>query len=164
MPSAAVPSVNCPAAGADSHQADERTPIMADHDAAGADPWEERLQFGQLFLRYLSTLGRPLLPGDPPPMDVAGCLEMIGLGEMIAKYDRAGAAKPGFYRDPAYLHGALDAGATWEQLAEALGVDEATARRRYREWADDQHRQWTGTHSQGLDDDEYAAAIKRTVS
>ena len=53
-----------------------------------------------------------------------------------------GAAKPGFYRDPAYLHGALDAGATWEQLAEALGVDEATARRRYREWADDQHRQW----------------------
>ena len=36
---------------------------------------------------------------------------MIGLGEMLAGYDRPGAADPGYYRDPAYLHGALDAGA-----------------------------------------------------
>ena len=137
---------------------------MTGHDIAGADPWQERLRFGQLFLRHLAALSQPLLPSGLQPLDVAGYLEMISLGEMIAGYDQPEAAKPGFYRDPAYLHGTLDAGATWAQLAEALGVDEAAARRRYREWADDQHRQWTGTHSQGLDYDEYAAAIKRTVS
>jgi hypothetical protein len=128
------------------------------------DPWEERLQFSQLFLRHLAALGQPLLAGDPPPLDAPAYLEMIELGEMLAGYDQPEAAKPGFYRDTAYLHGALDARATWAQLAEALGVDEAAARRRYREWAEDQHRQWTGARSQGLNDDEYAAAIKRTVS
>ena len=125
------------------------------------DPWEERLQFGQLFLRYLSALGRPLLPSGLPPLDVPAYLEMIGLGEMLAGYDRPGGAGPGYYRDPAYLHGALDAGAAWEQVAEATGDDEATARRRYREWAEDQHRlRGHKTHG-GLDDDEYTAAIKR---
>ena len=54
------------------------------------DPWEERLQFGQLFLRYLSALGRPLLPSGLPPLDVPAYLEMIGLGEMLAGYDRPG--------------------------------------------------------------------------
>ena len=128
------------------------------------DPWEERLQFSQLFLRHLAALGQPLLAGDPPPLGVAGYVEMIELGEMLAECDRAGAAKPGFYRDPAYLHGALDTGATWEQLAEATGDDEATTRRRYREWAEDQHRQWARNRYEGLDDDEYTAAIGRAVS
>ena len=72
-----------------------------------------------------------------------------------------GQRSPGFYRDPAYLHGALDAGATWAQLAEATGDDEATTRRRYREWAEDQHRLWARGTYEGLDDDEYTAAIKR---
>ena len=57
------------------------------------------------------ALGRPFLPPGQPPLDVAGYLEMIGLGEMLARYDRPGAADPGFYRDAAYLHGALTAGA-----------------------------------------------------
>ena len=130
-------------------------------DELGPDPWEEREEFGQLFLRHLAALGRPLLPpGNPPPLDVAGYLQMIELGEMIAEYDRAERARD-FYRDPAYLHGALDAGATWAQLAEATGDDEATTRRRYREWAADQHRLYARGTYEGLDDDQYTAAIKR---
>ena len=125
------------------------------------DLWQERHQFGTLFLRYLETLGRPFLPDGQPPIAAADDLEMIALGEMLAETDRSPAGTPGLYRDPAYLHSALTAGATWAQLAEATGDDEATTRRRYRKWADDQHQQWTRTRFQGIDDDEYAAAIKR---
>ena len=107
---------------------------------ADRDPWEERLRFGQLFLRHLDTLGRPFLPDGQPPITAANYLEMIGLGEMLAEADRNRAAAPDYYRDAAYLHGALMAGATWTQIAEATGGDEAAARLRYREWADDQHR------------------------
>ena len=130
---------------------------------AGGDPDRavERAEFGQLFLRHLAALGRPLLPSELAPLDVAGYLQMIGLGEMIAQYDGPGGAGPGFYRDAAYLHGALDAGATWAQLAGAVGDDEATTRRRYREWAADQHRLYARGTYEGLDDDQYTAAIKR---
>jgi hypothetical protein len=68
---------------------------------------------------------------------------------------------PGLYRDPACLHSALTAGATWAQLAEATGGDEATTRRRYWKWADDQPPAMDPHALQGIDDDEYAAAIKR---
>ena len=128
------------------------------------DPWEERLRFSQLFLRHLDTLGRPFLPPGQPPITVADYLEMLALGEMLAEADRSWAADPDYYRDAAYLHGALTAGATWAQIAQATGTDEATARSRYREWADDQHQTSTRTRSQGLDDGEYAAAIKRAES
>ena len=129
-------------------------------DELGPDPWEEREEFGQLFIRHLAALGRPVPPDSPPPLDVAGYLQMIELGEMIAEYDRT-TTSPGFYRDPAYLHGALDAGATWAQLAEATGDEEATTRRRYREWVADQHRLYARGTYEGLDDDQYTAAIKR---
>ena len=69
------------------------------------DPWEERLRFGQLFVQYLHTLGRPFLPTDEPPMTVADYLEMLELGEMLTGTDRSGAAAPGLYQDAAYLYG-----------------------------------------------------------
>jgi hypothetical protein len=106
------------------------------------DPWQERLRFAQLFLRYLDTLGRPFLPAGQPPITAEDYLEMLALGEMLGETDRGCVADPDYYRDAAYLHGALTAGATWAQLAEATGDDEATARRRYRTWAEDQHRLW----------------------
>jgi hypothetical protein len=61
---------------------------------------------------------------------------MLALGEMLAETGRGRAADPGYYRDTAYLHGALTAGATWAQLAEATGSDEAAARSRYRHAAE----------------------------
>ena len=62
---------------------------MNDDLAADRDPWEERLRFGQLFLRHLDTLGRPFLPDGQPPITAANYLEMIALGEMLAEADRS---------------------------------------------------------------------------
>jgi hypothetical protein len=76
----------------------ERGAIMTDDGPGGRavnkdpDPWEERLRFGQLFLRYLDTLGRPFLPEGQPPMTVADYLEMLALGEMLAETDHSCAA------------------------------------------------------------------------
>lgn len=137
---------------------------MSDDLVADRGPWEERLRFGQLFLRYLDTLGRPFLPEGQPPMTAADYLEMLALGEMLAETDHSRTADPGFYRDAAYLHGALTAGATWAQLAEATGSDEATIRQRYRKWAEGQRQLRVGKSWPGMDEDEYAAAIKRTES
>ena len=66
------------------------------------------------------------------------------------------------YRHPAQVHHAVVAGATWEQIAAAAGGDPDQARNAYREWADGQHRLRSGFPGGtiGMDDEEYAAAIK----
>ena len=67
--------------------------------------------------------------GDTEPLTAADHLELLATAEYLAR-----AHKP---------HGEVDhalrAGATWEQVADALGTDEATARAEYRSWADGQH-------------------------
>ena len=84
-----------------------------------------------------------------PPVTVAEHLEMLALGERIARY----------YRHPSQVHNAVRAGVSWAQIAAATGTTEDAARAAYREWAEGQHR----LHADigiGLDDDEYAAAIR----
>jgi hypothetical protein len=98
---------------------------------------------------------------DPPirgdigwsePLTVTEHLEMLAAGELLARY----------YRHPAHAHRALQAGATWEQVAAATGRDEAQARRDYLEWAEDEHRLWEDYNGEyGIDAAEYAAAIAR---
>lgn len=84
-------------------------------------------------------------PGEPagPPLTAAEHLEMIRLGETFAES----------YRHPGRMGAAVDAGATWAQVAEARGTDEATARRDFREWAVWLH------HYGRLSDAGYAAAL-----
>ena len=94
---------------------------------------------------------RSLSPEDYPPLTAAEHLELIALGEVIARH----------YRHPALVHHAVLAGATWEQIAAAAGGDPEQARQAYREWAAGRHRLRAdfpgGTI--GLDDEEYAAAL-----
>ena len=79
-------------------------------------------------------------------------LELLAAGELLARY----------YRHPAHAHRALQAGASWEQVAAATGRDEAQARRDYREWAEDEHRLWADCSGEfGIDAAEYADAIAR---
>jgi hypothetical protein len=86
------------------------------------------------------------------PLTVTEHLELLAAGELLARY----------YRHPAHAHRALQAGATWEQLAAATGRGEAQARRDYREWAEDEHRLWADYNGEfGIDAAEYAAAIAR---
>ena len=86
-----------------------------------------------------------------PPLTVAGHLELLALGEALARY----------YRHPAQVHHAVLAGATWPEIAAATGGDPDQARRAYRAWAEGQHRlrQDFPGGAIGLGDDEYAAAI-----
>jgi hypothetical protein len=90
--------------------------------------------------------------GGLEPLTVTEHLELLAAGELLARY----------YRHPAHAHRALQAGATWQQVAAATGRDEAQARRDYREWAEDEHRLWADYEGEfGIDAAEYAAAIAR---
>lgn len=86
------------------------------------------------------------------PLSVTEHLELLAAGELLARY----------YRHPAHAHRALQAGATWAQVAAATGRDEVQARRDYRDWAEDEHRLWADCDGEfAIDDAEYAAAIAR---
>ena len=95
---------------------------------------------------------RTLNPADYPPLTVDERLELIALGEVMARH----------YRHPAQVHYAVMAGATWEQIAAAGGGDPDQARRAYREWAEGQRRlrQDFPGGAIGLGGDEYSAAIE----
>jgi hypothetical protein len=88
------------------------------------------------------------------PLTAEEHLEMLAAGEMLARY----------YRHPALIHQAVKAGASWAQIAEATGSDEAQARQGYREWAHGQHRLYADYQGKfGMDDAEHAAAISRAA-
>jgi len=90
--------------------------------------------------------------GGSEPLTVTEHLELLAAGELLARY----------YRHPAHAHRALQAGATWAQVAAATGRDEGQARQDYREWAEDEHRLWAECDGEfGIDAAEYAAAIQR---
>jgi len=90
--------------------------------------------------------------GQSEPLTVTEHLELLAAGELLARY----------YGHPAHAHRALQAGATWQQVAAATGRDEDQARRDYRGWAEDEHRLWVDCNGEfGMDAAEYAAAIAR---
>ncbi len=92
--------------------------------------------------------------GGSEPLTVTEHLELLAAGELLARY----------YGHPAHAHRALQAGATWAEVAAATGRDEAQARRDYREWAADEHRLWADYNGEfGIDAVEYDAAIARAT-
>jgi hypothetical protein len=91
-------------------------------------------------------------PGKFQSLTAAEYLEVLALGEVLARH----------YRHPAYVDQAVKAGATWPQIAEAIGSGEAQARHQYREWVGGQHDLYAHYKGKlGMDDAEYAAAIQR---
>ena len=92
----------------------------------------------------------------PEPLTVSEHLELLANGEVLARY----------YRHPANLAHAVQAGASWEQIGAARGAGAEQARQDYRAWAEGQHHLWTGTWGgepgrSGLDDAGYAEALRR---
>jgi hypothetical protein len=85
-----------------------------------------------------------------PPLTLNEHLEMLALGENLARY----------YRHPAQVDKAVKAGASWDQIAAATGTTAEAARTAYREWAEGQHQQYAGTGRFGLDDAGYTAALE----
>jgi hypothetical protein len=91
---------------------------------------------------------------ESPPLTADEHLEILSAGEMLARH----------YRHPVQVHRAVQAGASWQQIAAATGSDEAAARQGYREWADGQHRLHIDYEGQlGLDAAEHAAALRRAA-
>ena len=89
--------------------------------------------------------------GDTEPLTATEHLELLATAEYLAR-----AYKPSFETDYA-----LRAGASWAQVADALGTDEATARTAYRAWADGQHDMITWTDGRlGMSHAEYADAMR----
>jgi len=88
-----------------------------------------------------------------PPLTAAEYLEMLALGERIARY----------YRHPSQVDKAVKAGASWAQIAAATGTTEEATRAAYREWAEGQHRLYADIGI-GMDDAEYAAALRAADS
>jgi hypothetical protein len=91
-------------------------------------------------------------PGQYQPLTVAEHLEVLAYGEVLARH----------YRHPASVDRAVKVGATWPQIAGAVGSDEARVRQQYREWADGQHDLYLHYEGKlGMNDAEHAAAIER---
>jgi hypothetical protein len=92
--------------------------------------------------------------GRYPPLTADEHLELLAAGEMLARY----------YRHPALIHHAVEAGASWAEIAAATGSDEAQVRQGYREWADGQHRLYGDYQAKfGLNDTEHTATISRAA-
>jgi len=89
-----------------------------------------------------------------PPLTGDEHLEVLALGELLARY----------YRHPTYVHHALTAGASWAQISGALGCGEGDAREAYRRWADGQHQLWRDYDCKfGMDAGEHARAVRRAA-
>jgi len=88
----------------------------------------------------------------PEPLTVSERLELLANGEVLARY----------YRHPATLAHAVEAGVSWEQIGAARGASAEQARQDYREWAEGQRDLWGGEPGRsGLDDAAYAEALRR---
>jgi len=129
---------------------------------------DARDRYGELTQRDLSARARAILvacggydparhgTSNPGPLTLTEHLQVLASGEVVARV----------YWHPAQADRALQAGATWAQIAGACGCSQAKARQNYREWAEGQHGLWTGRFGGepgrfGLDDAGYAAAIAR---
>jgi hypothetical protein len=88
---------------------------------------------------------------ETEPLTTCEHLELLAVAEYLTR-----CYKPSFEID-----NALRAGATWLQIADALGTDETSARANYRAWAEGQHQLFTDLGMFGLDDTSFAEALKR---
>jgi hypothetical protein len=90
--------------------------------------------------------------GNAEPLTAAEHLELLATGEYLSRS----------YKPASEVDDALRAGASWAQIADALGADGATARAAYRAWADGQHDLLTWTEGRlGMSDAEHAEAMRR---
>ena len=104
-----------------------------------------------LFPAWLLSRVRPGGAGDTQPLTAAEHLELLATAEHLSRS----------YKPVPEVDHALRAGASWAQIAGALGTDEPTARAAYRAWADGQHDLLTWTEGRlGMSDAEHAEAMR----
>lgn len=114
------------------------------HDVTGARERYDNLAARDLCARTADQLrdGGLFDPADPSHRALAAeqrltapeHLELIAAGEVVARY----------YRHPADITRAVEAGATWEQIGAARGTTSQQAMDDYQAWADRQHELHVG--------------------
>ena len=87
---------------------------------------------------------------DEPPLNHDEALELLALGEVIAR-------KSGYGRQLA-VRTARARGASWAAIGTALGTTRQSASEAHRRWIDQQAAQHGTADEIGFDGDEYAAA------
>jgi hypothetical protein len=101
-------------------------------------------------LRARDSLADPDDPGGPRPLGRAEALELLALGEVIAR--KAGQGRQLTVRT------ARATGASWAEIGQALGTTRQSAWEAHRRWIDGQVRQHGTVGAVGFDEDDAAAA------
>ena len=97
-----------------------------------------------------TTGGANTATADPPPLTREEALELLALGELIAR-------KAGYGRQLT-VRSARQAGASWSQIGAALGTSKQAAWEAHCRWIDDQAEQHRRRGYEGLADADVAAA------
>ncbi|SHN49132.1 hypothetical protein SAMN05660350_00051 [Geodermatophilus obscurus] len=101
-------------------------------------------------LRTRDSLAAPDDPEGPRPLDRAEALELLALGEVVAR--KAGQGRQLTVRT------ARGAGASWADIGQALGTTRQSAWEAHRRWIDGQAAQRGAVGQIGFDEDDAAAA------
>ena len=101
-------------------------------------------------LRSRDSLADPDDPDGPAPLRRAEALELLALGEVIAR--KAGQGRQLTVRT------ARGAGASWADIGQALGTTRQSAWEAHRRWIDGQVAQRGTVGAIGFDEDDAAAA------
>jgi hypothetical protein len=96
------------------------------------------------------------VPDEVPPLTKEAALELLALGEVIAR--------KASYGRQLTVRTARAAGATWSQIGAALGASKQSAWEAHGRWIDDQAEQHRRGGYQGLDADDIAAIRARAGS
>jgi hypothetical protein len=89
-------------------------------------------------------------PPGPPPLSEHEALELLALGEVIAR--------KAAYGRQLTVRSARAAGASWSQIGAALGTTKQSAWEAHSRWIDQQANQHDSTGHQGLDHQQARAA------
>jgi hypothetical protein len=154
------------AESADDGQARQPRPVTynAVSQRYGPGTHDARERYGELSMREHLTRAYANLratgqydpaqhgPGDTQPLTTTEHLELPATGEYLSRS----------YKPAPEVDDALQAGASWAQIADALGTDDTTVRAAYRARADGQNDLLTWTEGQlGMSDAEHAETMRR---
>ena len=101
-------------------------------------------------LRHRDSLADPEDPAGPRPLDRVESLELLALGEVIARKTAQGRQLT--------VRTARAAGASWAEIGQSLGMSRQSAWEAHRRWIDGQVARRGATGEIGFDEDDAAAA------
>lgn len=93
----------------------------------------------------------PAETGDFPPLTPDEHLQKLALGAAIARFYQSNGGD---------IHGALTAGSTWKQIADAAGTSETDVQAAYRKWLRLRHDDPAPGWRWRMSDEDHAAALR----